>query len=32
MIASVDDIVLPAAPAMHKRLREAYAAVPWDAI
>jgi branched-subunit amino acid aminotransferase/4-amino-4-deoxychorismate lyase len=32
VIASVDDIVLPAAPAMEQRLREAYAAVPWDLI
>ena len=32
VIASVDDIVLPAAAAMERRLRDAYAAVPWEVI
>jgi branched-subunit amino acid aminotransferase/4-amino-4-deoxychorismate lyase len=32
VIASVDDIVLPVAAAMERRLRTAYAAVAWDVI
>jgi branched-subunit amino acid aminotransferase/4-amino-4-deoxychorismate lyase len=32
VIASVDDIVLPIARAMQKRLHDAYTAVPWDVI